>query len=184
MMSETKILNTEFDKRGKRDGSKKQEINNQYDQSYNNLRNYLIEYKIKKRLEEISEWYNGKTLQLDLLQKEANLSVVEHFEQHHPNPSSQLEFFRWKAVYLFAVNDAFKLRIKISLCPEGVNKGKYTYSITEGFVREPDDRDSDYWITDHQRLVKKGVIEEEAFEFIRFYLIDQIQKEMSAMKFS
>jgi len=182
-MNETKILNAEFEKRGKRDGSKKQEINNQYDQSYKDLRNYLIENNIKKRFEEMCEWYNEKTIQLDFLQKHASLSVVEHFEQHHPNPNSQLEFFRWKAVYLFAVNDAFKLRIKISLCPEGVNKEKYTYSITEGFVREPDDRDSDYWITDHQRLVKKGVIEQEAFEFIRFYLIDQIQKEMSSLNF-
>jgi len=183
-MSEIEKLNAEFEKRGKRDGTKKQEINNQYDHSYKNLRTYLRDENIKERLEEICDWFNQKTIELELLDKEANIALVEHFEQHHPNPNSKLEFFRWKAVYLFAVNDAFKLRIKISLCPEGVNEGRYTYSITEGFVREPDDRDSDYWITDHQRLVKKGVTEEEAFEFIRFYLIDQIQKEISSLNFN
>ena len=182
-MIETEKLNAEFKKRGKRDGSKKQEIIHQYDKSYKKIRSYLKENEIKERFEEICHWYNEKNIELDLSEKEANIMVVEHFEQHHPNPNCKLNFYRWKAVYLFAVNDAFKLRVKISLCPEGMNEGEFTYSITEGFIREPDDRDSDYWITDHQRLVKKGVIEEEAFEFIRFYLIDQIQKNISSLNF-
>ena len=174
-MNEIDKLEQAFEKRRKRDGSLEQEINDQYISSYKNLRSYLEKNQIKNRLEQICKWYNAKILELNLTEKIWNLSIVEHFEQHYPNPNSPLEFFRWKGVYLFVVNDAYKLRIKISLCPEGINKGSYTYSITEGFIREPDDRDSDYWITDHQRLVKKGVDEEEAFEFIRFHLIDQIQ---------
>ena len=45
-MSEIEKLNAEFEKRGKRDGSKKQEINNQYDHSYKNLRTYLQDENI------------------------------------------------------------------------------------------------------------------------------------------